>query len=467
MKKTFSLVVAITLLAGTATAASPDTCPVFVLKKAGPDFAIETVELADNETQVFTASEQTGIIDVIMPVGPGLSGSMSKWGDRALLIVRHADGKLQVTSRLAGGKEWKRPARPLDELADYDVRVSVTAADGTKASFLILQHKEVVRETVGPVVDVFGGKIPMSAGDFTLCTDTYRHTMGSQVEGEARLEYDRWPLVVARLPNGTQGVFIVDIGAGATVVAREFLPKETQIEKASMVQYTAGGKKMLKYAPSGATGTVDTILGHATLPELRLGTIRFENQPVNVIKEMPDFYGRPMAGILGMDMLRRCKVLSMSLTDTADSAPTLRMARSMTSSDPKVLELPFTFASSHLVVDGRLNGSPVHFIMDTGAPDIFLDVEAARRIGVKSESEKAYAGSGLDGGSVDVTEGTAADLTLAGRSFGPVKTQLSALSCFLTLRTNGQNAGLLGNSFFGRFKRVELDFDRRVVRLVD
>jgi hypothetical protein len=34
------------------------------------------------------------------------------------------------------------------------------------------------------------------------------------------------------------------------------------------------------------------------------------------------------------------------------------------------------------------------------------------------------------------------------------------------LRTNEQNAGLLGNSFFSRFTRMDLDFKQRVVRFI-
>ncbi len=465
-----SLTVVTALLAGTTTlpqTAVANTCRLFVLKRVDRDFAVETINLAENETKVLPVSAGTGIIDIILPVGPGVSGSMAKWSDDTLLIARCVSGELQVTTRVANEEDWKRPARKLDDLARYDVRVSVTAADGAKRSFLILQHTQVVREEVGPVVDVFGGMIPMNEGDYTLCTDTYQHKLGSHVEGEAPLEYDHWPLVVAKLPDGTKGVFIVDIGAGTTVVIKEFLPTGTKIKKASMVQYSSGAKKMLKYAPGGATGTVDTILGHATLPELRLGSIRFENPRVDVIREIPDFFGRRIAGILGLDLMRRCNVLSMSFVGEGGSTPTLRMGRSATPSGSNVLELPFTFVSSHLTVDGKINGSLVHFIMDTGAPDIILDAQAARRIGVGIEKKKMRPGRGLDGGEANFKQGQAVDLSIAGRSFGPVQPRISALSCFVILRTNKQNAGLLGNSFFSKFKRIELDFDRRVARFVE
>ncbi len=85
----------------------------------------------------------------------------------------------------------------------------------------------------------------------------------------------------------------------------------------------------------------------------------------------------------------------------------------------------------------------------------------------KRGKKKMRPARGIDGGKVDIKQGKPAELTVAGRSFGPIQPQISALSCFATLRTNKQNAGLLGNSFFARFKRMELDFDRRIARFVN
>lgn len=457
-------------LIGASTAAGatdePDSCRAFVLKRVAQEYTIEAVDLAENEMRVFPSSRDTGIVDVILPVGFGTSGSMAKWSDQRLLIVRCADGALTVAERVAGGKDWTRPARKLADLARFDVRVSVTGADGVRNAFLILANEQSVVETVGPVVDVFAGMIPTSEGDHTLCTDTYHHRLGPRVVGEVPLKYDRWPLVVARLADGNEGLFIADIGAGSTVVAKDFLPPGTTIEKASMVQYSSAGKKLLKYAPGGATGAVDTVLGHATLRELHLGSIRFDNPRIDVIEEMPDLFGQPIAGILGMDLMRRCGVLSMSLKDKRGASPTLRMRSSAEESGSDILELPFTFVSSHVIIDGKVNDSLVHFVMDTGAPGIILDAEAAKRLGVNTE-RTMRPGRGLDGGEADMRLGSPVDLSFADRSFGAVQPRISALACFMTLRTNRQNAGLLGNSFFSRFSRIELDFDRRTARFVN
>ncbi|MHC5111016.1 MAG: aspartyl protease family protein [Planctomycetota bacterium] len=460
---TISLLVSFTTAAETAAG---DTCRVFVLKRADQGYEIDAVDLAPNETKVFPSNRATGIVDVILTVAPGGSGSIPKWSEERLLVARCSDGELAVTNKLTNGEDWARPARKIDDLARYDVRVSVTGADGVKRAFLIVENDRVFVEEVGPVVDMFGGKIPMSDGDHILCTDTYRHSLGLHVEGEAPLEYDRWPLVTVKLADGKEGVFIVDIGAGTTVVSRSFLPDDIEIEKAAMVQYSSSGKKMLKYTPGGATGAVDTILGHATPKELRIGDIVFENPTVDVMGEIPDIFGRPIAGILGMNLMRRCDVLSMSLKSEGKSTPSMRMGRSARPPDAQVLEVPFTFVSSHLTVDGRIEGAPVHFIMDTGSPDVVLDAFAAERIGVKME-KGSRPGRGLDGGSSEIRKGSRVELSIAARNFEAVQPQISALPCFRMLRTNKQNAGLLGNSFFSRFTRMELDFKQRVARFIN
>lgn len=448
-----------------AVGSEADACRVFVLKRVDQNYEIESFDLADNEMKVFPANQATGIVEVILSVGYGTSGSMAKWSDGRMIAARCKGGELQVTEKNAAGKDWVRPARRSSDLARFDVRVSVTSAGGSKQAFLILQNKDVVKETVGPIVDIFGGRIPMSEGDYTLCIDTYHHALGSHVQGEAPLEYDRWPLVTAKLPDGTEGVFIADIGAGTTVVSKKFLPLGTEIEKATMVQYSSAGKKMLRYAPGGATGAVDSVLGHANLKELRFGNIRFSDVNVDVMEEMPDIVGRPIAGILGMDLMRRCNVLTMSFRMDNGGAPSLSMGRSRMQSETEALELPFTFVNSHLIVDGRLNDSLVHFIMDTGCPGIIMDTGAAKRIGVKPV-KKMRPGRGLDGGKAKFNLGSSVELVFGERSFGAVQPKISKLSCFTTLRTNGQNAGLLGNSFFSRFKQVEFDFERRIARFV-
>lgn len=89
------------------------TCRVFILKSVDGNLTVETRDLQDGQTESFQANHETGVIDVICPVGPGGSGSVARLRDNRTLIARCAGGALEITDRPANGKEWSRPAQVL------------------------------------------------------------------------------------------------------------------------------------------------------------------------------------------------------------------------------------------------------------------------------------------------------------------------------------------------------------------
>ncbi|MHC4993355.1 MAG: retropepsin-like aspartic protease [Planctomycetota bacterium] len=127
-------------------------------------------------------------------------------------------------------------------------------------------------------------------------------------------------------------------------------------------------------------------------------------------------------------------------------------------------ELPFALASTHLIIESACNGTPIFFVLDTGAPTNFLDVQAAAALGVKGDESGQDEARGLDGGSVGMLPGVIETLTLDGRAFRNVDCRIAALSAFNTLRGPQQHVGLLGVSFLTQFDRVEIDFVDHVVR---
>lgn len=129
--------------------------------------------------------------------------------------------------------------------------------------------------------------------------------------------------------------------------------------------------------------------------------------------------------------------------------------------------MPFTIVRTHLVVTGAVNGAPVHFVLDSGAPESFLDPAAAKDAGVEIDKDSVRKGRGLDGGAADIHSSKGGTLKLGDRSFPDIAFRISALHAFSGLNAHGQNVGLLGNSFFQRFRRFDIDFDRRVVRFVE
>jgi hypothetical protein len=297
---------------------------------------------------------------------------------------------------------------------------------------------------------------------YVVQTESYLHEAGAPLTGMVLLEIDRWPFVRVALAGGLEADFIVDIGAAGTVVDQSMLPEGTKITEASMVEYSAAGKRTLKYSPGGATGQVQAVLGHALLESFVLGDVVVRDLSVDVMEKLPDFFGRPVGGILGMDVLRRCPHLTLTL---GGERPRITFG-SDGGDAGNAIELPFTFVSTHVVVEGQVNGTQVFFILDSGAPSTFLDQAAALGAGVPVDASRADSARGLDEGVVPVNKGRIESLALGDRLFDGVPCQVSSLSAFDALRGEGQHVGLLGNDFFARFNRIEIDFDGRAVRFV-
>lgn len=435
---------------------------VFILKRHGGTVLIEPMRIPADQTVSIGCNGETKIIDVILPVGPGGSGSLARLSDAHTVLVTHRDGALSVTMRGADGKTWDRPARAIAELKQQDIRVSVTGHDGVRRAFLISGYETVQDEPVGPVIDMFAGRVPMKEGDYVICTDTYEPLRIPRVYGEAPLTYDRYVFVPVRLPDGSQGDFVLDIGAGQTVIAREFLPEDIAIEQSGMVQYSAAGREVLKYEPGGATGKTSAVQGMAVLPELRAGSLVFHGASMAVMPDLSKVFKRPVAGILGLDLLRHAEVISLAYS--SDGSVRLVMADKSKHTSGDTIETPMATIQSHLAVRADVNGVSTSFILDTGAPNVFLDEPAARAADIKIDETSGKDVSGLDRGSAKAVPGRIAALTWGGATFNDVPAYVSALPVFATLRVHDQPVGLLGNELFARLNFLELDLAKNKVR---
>ncbi len=470
MRLIIILTIVTTMLHTQLMAAEPSSssCRFFVLKKAGKELTIESVTLPmkkGSATKKYTCNERTGIIDIIMPVGAGGSGNVVKLSEPRKIIVSCNNNTIEITEHFAGGKEYKRPSRPMDDLKRFDSRVSVTGANGIRHAFFITQYNKVEPDPIGPVLDMFSGKISASKGDYILFTNTFRHDVGTPVFGEIPLRLDRWPFVKAKLASGVEGNFIVDIGAVSTVISKKLLPRDAIIKRSSMVQYSSKGKKFLKYTPGGATGNVTNVMGNTVLPSFTLGNITLKDLSVTVMPQMPDIFKQPVDGIIGLDILRRAEILSFHYPTDTHSTPSIHFAHRGSNLPSNTIELPFTFVKSHLVVDAKVNDSLVHFIMDTGSPGPLLDSDAAQAAGVQLDDTPLPVARGMDGGKVKMSQSKTTTLSLGGSVFSDITYHVSPLYAFNSMRVNNQNVGLLGNSFFQRFDRMDIDFERRIVRL--
>jgi hypothetical protein len=458
--------VLILALLSTPAAAFAAGCPLFLLKDGPGGITLERQAIEPGNVMVFPVSRDSGTITLVLPyAGPGTSGDLVQLSRKQLLITQCVDGELRARVKEAGGSERDLPAVRAADLRRYDIRVSVTAHDGDRGTFSILAGKTIISEDPGPVLDLFAGRLPLGEGDYSVTTEVTLRPGGPRAAGAAPLElHGGYFFVRGRMPGGSEGTFVVDTGGGHSLVAKRFLPDGHPVREGEVVEYSAAGKRSLDYAPGGAGGPVETIVGVTRLEEFRISEIRFDDVPMDVISELPEFGGRRIDGIVGLDLLRRGGVVRFELSAGNPSAPRLVLGGAGPGGDDTVVELPFAVAQSHIFVRGRIAGQAVHFALDTGAPDSFLTRATAARLGVSADPDTTRTARGLDGADLEIESARVDRLELAGLGLDGFPFMLSDLPVLQPIG-GGQNAGLIGNSVLSRFTAMEIDFSERVVRL--
>jgi len=111
-------------------------------------------------------------------------------------------------------------------------------------------------------------------------------------------------------------------------------------------------------------------------------------------------------------------------------------------------------ADGHFYADVRINGNPVHMLIDTGASGIALSRDDARIAGLATSiGMNDVVGEGADG----VVRGEYVKLDRV--EFGP----LSAEGLDAVVLNSGQQS-LLGQSFLSKYSSVQIEGDRMVLR---
>jgi hypothetical protein len=439
-----------------------DSTPLFLLKRSGDVFAVEKVQLTAGQTQVFDCGGEEGIIDAILPVGQGGSGSVVQLGEAKVLIAQYDGSHITISVQTADGNRRALPSRAPEDLRHFDSRISVTSGDGATGNFYIRGYKTVVPDPDGPVMDMFAGKYPLQENDYSLYVDTYPAVERHSLTGSAPIEYSgRYLFASVRGPDGREGLFAVDIGASSTVVRKSFLPEGTDISEQYMTEYSTKGKKLLKYEPGGATGKISTILGGAQLPVLSFGEFAFKDADVDVISELPELHGRQIEGIIGLDLLRAARYL---LLDYGTDGKAVLILSNEPILDKNAASVPFSTVRRIMYVKGEVNSRPVFFILDSGSPDCVLSPKSAQMVNlnVASDSSITYKGGGGQKWEGKMTK-------IPSIRLGEVKidnqaTMIGDIHVFQTLGED-QAIGLLGNSLFAEIGRLELDFDRNELRM--
>lgn len=453
------LIMAILMVASPALASD---APLFVLRVRGDKLTIDRMSIADGQTLTLDGGPASDVVDVIVPVGPGGSGNMADRRSGRSFTARFAGGALTVAERMPDGRGFERPARPIDELRACDTRISAVGADGHGENFIIRGYESVAADDAGPVVDMFAGKVPLSPHNYLICTDTWEISAGPPLAGQMDLEFDHYLFARGRAGDGREGDFVVDLGSGTTLVSKAYLPGGAKITPTATAQYSSAGKELLKYEPEGATGKVQSVLGQCELPALTLGGLSCGATSVEVMETLPKLAGREVAGIIGLDLLRRAAVVRLEFTDKHVRLTLERGQADGTSAAASPNRMPFSLVSSHALIRTGAGDHAIFWILDSGAPVTILDKQAADALRLAARSDATAAG-GLDGGKIAFAPATLPELTFGGQRLTDLPISVASLPIFDRLHTHNQRVGLLGNDVLSRCGTIELDFRTRTL----
>ena len=153
----------IVLLASLAPAASSEGGHLVVVKLTDGGLLVERMEVPAGHTVNLVSSAETGLVDVILPPSAGRSASLVRLAESRTLVIECAGGELRLSTEGPDGRMVEYPARALDDLARYDIRVNVTGG-GHRKAFLVSGYEQA-RPDDGPVANMFAGRLPFALGE--------------------------------------------------------------------------------------------------------------------------------------------------------------------------------------------------------------------------------------------------------------------------------------------------------------
>lgn len=444
-------------LAGLSFAAAD--ADLFVLKRTDAGFAIEKVRITEGAEVSWTLGRD-GFVDVILPPGPGGSAGIVQAATSPTTVALCKDGKLSVVTTMMG-KRFDRPVPSAEERAKLDVHVSARGGDGMTYAGFLRGYREVEADPVGVIEDPFGNAMPLQAGDCVLYTSTFpvRQRSTASVAGACPVRYaGGHHLASATVGGGGTGEVVIDLAAGTTVFAKSALPHGVEIRPSEMVQHSAEGVKRLAAEVGGATGAA-TPLGIATLDSLTLGGIDFGKVEVLVMEELPQV-ADGIVGIVGLDLLGRASVVSIPYPKQGSTGE-LRLASS--TGEKPVAALPLAILDSRAYCNAKVNGTDVCMIVDTGSPITIVEERVSKNAGLNLAAEEKDV-RGIGSARSKLAKADGATISLGETMLKDQVVMVGSLPLFSRFK-GPTPIGILGNQTLAGIGRVEMDFEKRELRL--
>lgn len=448
-----------TLLTLSASAAHGAASParLFLLVRDGHGVRVDADSISDGEVLVFPLRPDSEFVDLVLPVGPGRSAALVRPGDASAIVVRRRGNVLEVSTRMPNGDMRPRPGRSMADLALEETRLCVTGGNGARASFVLTGAATCERDSVGPVANMFAGKLPFALkdGDWIVQTETWRRPANAAPAGRMTLARGRWLYADAVRADGTRSRFVVDLGASESVVAPDFVPGDQPIERAQMTEYSAGGAAIRAWAAEGATGATSPVRGVTTFPTLDVGGVRVDSLEA-IVMPLPPGLGDDVRGILGLDVLRRADRVRLEFVSGNEAV--------LVCEPPAPLAHPagtsaFAWVNGHVVLSGEVGGLAARWLLDSGAPESFVDSVAVAPTRWAREGGAPMAVRGAGERRVDSRRAVAPTLRVgSAASWRGVPVRVANLAPFDVLRDGDHVPALLGLPELARMGALELDF---------
>jgi hypothetical protein len=126
---------------------------------------------------------------------------------------------------------------------------------------------------------------------------------------------------------------------------------------------------------------------------------------------------------------------------------------------PRVVALPFRYVDSFILVDAKIDGTPVRLLVDTGANKTILNAKSFGRVEMHL-SKPVNRGAGIVGNSLRLR----VHLELAHEFMFSQRVSVMDLE-ELSRRFGIQFDGLLGQDILNQFHSVRIDYQKRVIEL--
>ena len=324
-----------------------------------------------------------------------------------------------------------------------------------------------LRADAQEVIELFDGQLEGGqAADGPLTIEA----SGVQPREVIRLDYKKrgGSIYIAAQIESEDVYFVFDTGASTVTLTPEF---------AKSVKLMPG-KRARKIRMMTANGPTVGRVGK--IPSLRMGGA--DIAAVEFVtcgacgKEDPGL-GAPVVGLLGMNVLGDYEVTLdesigvVELRSKSNAAPP-----DVTAEDGFVIEsgssgggrgavrLPFVRSGETLMVEAKVQGKPVYFVLDTGATTTTLTGKFAKRVGIKPGKRAPRGLVSTAGGVRETRYGLIGSLDLAGRLHSGVSFSVCDACGFGKDRGKRPLVGLLGMNVLGRYS-LQIDDDAGVIEL--